>query len=135
MKIYFAGSIAGGRDDKEVYSQIILLLQKHGEVLTEHVGDINLTSSGEDFPDTYIYERDVSWVKESDVIVADVSMPSLGVGYELAYAESLNKKIICLYREGSPKRVSSMISGNKNLILKTYKAIEDLPEIFKEFFS
>jgi nucleoside 2-deoxyribosyltransferase len=135
MKIYFAGSISGGRDDKEVYLKIISLLKNYGEVLTEHIGDSEMTSDGEDLPDDFIYERDMGWLRSSDVIVAEVSTPSLGVGYEIASALNLNKKIICLYREGAPKRVSSMLTGNKNLLVKNYKTTQDLPEILREFFQ
>ena len=45
MKIYFAGSIRGGRNDKELYSQIIRHIQKYGEVLTEHIGNEFLSNS------------------------------------------------------------------------------------------
>lgn len=38
MKIYFAGSIRGGRDDASIYARLIEELKTHGEVLTEHVG-------------------------------------------------------------------------------------------------
>ncbi len=44
MKIYFAGSICGGRDDKELYLEIIKKLTSFGTVLAEHVGDKNLSS-------------------------------------------------------------------------------------------
>ena len=46
MKIYFAGSIRGGRDDKELYLEIINLLGKYGKVLTEHIGDKTLSAMG-----------------------------------------------------------------------------------------
>ncbi|MEM7514802.1 MAG: nucleoside 2-deoxyribosyltransferase, partial [Bacteroidota bacterium] len=48
MNIYFAGSIRGGRDDKELYLEIIQLLTEYGTVLTEHVADPSLTSWGEE---------------------------------------------------------------------------------------
>lgn len=136
MKIYFAGSIRGGRDNKEFYSKIITLLKNYGEVLTEHIGDHKLTALGEaDFSDEHIYERDMAWLKEADVLVADVTIPSIGVGYEIAYAEILNKKILCLYKEEAEKIISGMINGNKNLIVKTYKTVNNLSEILKEFFK
>ncbi|MEZ4526596.1 MAG: hypothetical protein R2941_11810 [Desulfobacterales bacterium] len=43
MKIYFAGSIRGGRDDVEIYRKLIAFLKSFGQVLTEHVGDTGLT--------------------------------------------------------------------------------------------
>ena len=48
LNIYFAASIRGGRDQAEIYAQICELLSQHGTVLTEHIGDTSLTSSGED---------------------------------------------------------------------------------------
>lgn len=45
-KIYFAGSIRAGRNDAEVYAKIVTFLRKHGSILTEHVGDPNLTEKG-----------------------------------------------------------------------------------------
>lgn len=39
MKIYFAGSIRGGRKDAGLYKKIIDYLGKYGEVLTEHIGN------------------------------------------------------------------------------------------------
>lgn len=136
MKIYFAGSIRGGRGDQEIYSKIIDFLKNYGTVLTEHVGDPALSAMGsQGMTEEEIYDRMVAWIKESDIIVAEVSTPSIGVGYEIALSESLHKKIVCLYREGSEKRISAMVSGNKNLILKIYKTTEDLPGILKEFFE
>ncbi len=135
MKIYFAGSIRGGREDQEIYFKIISLLQKHGQVLTEHVGDPNLSVHGEVLEIEYIYNRDVNWIKESDFLVAEVSTPSIGVGYEIGYAEALGKKVICLYRIGSEKRISGMIEGNRNILVKNYQNIEELPQIFEEFLK
>ncbi|MEX1014904.1 MAG: nucleoside 2-deoxyribosyltransferase, partial [Candidatus Paceibacterota bacterium] len=81
MKIYFAGSIRGGRDDKDLYFEIIKLLGNYGEVLTEHIGDSNLSVSKEgDSGDRYIYNRDMIWLNEADIVIAEVTTPSLGVG-------------------------------------------------------
>lgn len=136
MKIYFAGSIRGGRDDKDLYLSIIEELRKYGTVLTEHVSNKNLTDQGEtEFTVEYIFERDVSWLKECDIVVAEVTTPSLGVGYEVGLAESMNKKIICFYRKLEGKSLSAMISGNKLIRLYEYKTIDDIENILKEFLK
>jgi nucleoside 2-deoxyribosyltransferase len=97
MKIYFAGSIRGGRDDQNIYFELIKILSQYGTVLTEHVGRADLTARGEDaLSDKYIYERDIEWIEECDFVVAEVTKVSLGVGYEIGYAESKAKKILCL---------------------------------------
>lgn len=127
LKIYFAGSIRGGRDDKDLYRKIIELLQNYGEVLTEHVGSRTLSALGEDGPtDSYIFERDVAWLKECDVVVAEVTNPSLGVGYELGLAQGLKKKVICLYRPSAERRLSAMVGGNSNFKVIEYQDLEDL---------
>ena len=72
-----------------------------GQVLTEHVGDQNLRNLGEkgsQDKDTAIYNRDIKWLQSADAIVAEVTSPSIGVGYELGIAEKLKKPILCLYR-------------------------------------
>lgn len=46
MKIYFAGSIRAGREDAHLYARIVAILKKYGTVLTEHVGNPNLSISG-----------------------------------------------------------------------------------------
>ncbi len=134
-KIYFAGSIRAGRESADLYAEIIKRLNENYQVLTEHVGSKTLTSFGEqDHTDEFIYERDIAWLAESDVIVADVSYPSLGVGYELAFAEKLNKQIICIYREQEGKRLSAMIAGNKNFTLIKYTDATVVSEI-KDFIK
>jgi len=136
MKIYFSGSIRAGREHQEHYAKIIGLLGKYGKILTEHIGDPKLSAQGElNITDDEIYERDMRWLKESDIVVADVSVPATGVGYEIAYAEILGKKVLCLYYGDAEKKISGMISGNRNLTVKTYKTAEDLERIFNEFFK
>ena len=102
MKIYFAGSIRGGRTDAPVYRAMIEYLSVFGEVLTEHVGDMALSEAGDDGPDDrYIHDRDMAWLSACDCLVAEVSVPSLGVGYELGYAVAMNKPVLCLCRAES----------------------------------
>lgn len=135
MKIYFAGSIKGGREDKDLYAQIIGLLRNYGAVLTEHIGDKNLSDGGEDFLPDYIYKRDMQWLREADVLVAEVTTPSLGVGYEIGKFEDRGKPILCLFRKESGRALSSMIAGNDNITVEKYKTIEDIASIFQKFFK
>jgi nucleoside 2-deoxyribosyltransferase len=135
MKIYFAGSIRGGRNDKELYAKIILELGKYGTVLTEHVGNLDLTQSGEDKSSEDIFKRDMSLLNQADYIVAEATTPSLGVGYELGIAETLGKAILCLFREGAGKRLSAMIAGNKAVRTVRYERFEEIPKILERFFT
>lgn len=135
-KIYFAGSIRGGRNDQEIYFSIIKELAKYGSVLTEHLGSKELGIEGEHAKtDTFIFERDMDWVSEADVIVAEVSTPSLGVGYELGQAQAMGKKILCLYRPSEGKRLSAMVSGNVYMQVEEYQSIEDVIQLFNSYFA
>jgi len=135
MRIYFSGSIRGGRSCEDVYLKIINCLKKYGEVLTEHVGRKETSYLGEKgMSDEDIYNRDISLIKEADVLVAEVSTPSLGVGYEIAKAEELGKSILCLY-DADNKNVSAMVKGNKNILLKEYCSSEELCEHIDNYFN
>jgi nucleoside 2-deoxyribosyltransferase len=135
MKIYFAGSIRGGRDDKNTYLAVIKLLSHYGTILTEHVGNKDLTDSGEILNDAEIYKRDIGWLTEADFIVAEVTTPSLGVGYEIAKAEDMRKRVLCIHRPNADRKLSAMIAGAHNLTNKEYRTIEDLKSVFDEFLK
>ena len=136
MKIYFAGSIRGGRGEAPVYEEIITSLGSFGEVLTEHVGDPLLSEKGDDGPDDrHIHDRDIAWLSECDLVVAEVTAPSLGVGYELGIAVSLNKPVLCLYRPVSEWPISAMIAGSPGIKTATYSSMDDAKRIIREFIS
>lgn len=138
MKIYFAASIRGGRDDINLYIDLINFLKQHGEVLTEQVADAMIGEAGEqDLSVETIYDRDIEWMKEADIVIAEVSTPSLGVGYEIAKAEEMGKPVVCMYRVIAEKVLSAMIAGNKNVKLIKYRELPELmmqlQEVFKEY--
>ena len=129
MNIYFSGSIRGGRDDAHIYKEIILYLRKFGRVLTEHVGDESLKSTGEISKDNHaIHDRDLELLLESDIIIAEVTNPSLGVGYEIAKAIEYKKKVFCIYRNLDNKPISAMILGSNDLICFEYSDLDSLKD-------
>lgn len=130
-KIYFGASISGGRGDQAVYGQIIALLKQHGTVLTEHFGDASLTAAGENLSDCDIHDRDLNWLQDADVLVAEVTTPSLGVGYEIGRAVEWGKRIICLYRPSPSRRLSGMIAGCAGVTVIEYADVLDLEQPLK----
>lgn len=77
----------------------------------------------------------MKWVAEADVLVAEVTTPSLGVGYEIGKAEGLGKKILCLYRPVEGRLLSGMISGNPHLRVEEYAEVSEVPAILEKFFK
>jgi hypothetical protein len=134
MKIYFAGSIRGGRADAALYNEIVQHLKTHGEVFTEHVGDTELGVLGQDIGDQNIHDRDLDWLKASDYLIAEVTTPSLGVGYEIGKATEWGKPVLCLYRPTEGRSLSAMISGSNAVTLKQYQSPTELKEIFENYF-
>lgn len=125
-KIYFAGSIRGGRNDQKLYSEIIEEIKKTDTVLTEHIGvsTINVHEN-EKTQEQEIYNQDTAWLKECDLVIAECTNPSLGVGYELAYAESLNKPVYIFY-DHTKTQLSAMLNGNTYFHILPYKTKEEL---------
>ena len=135
MKIYFAASIRGGRKDQNKYSELIGFLSSKVEVLTEHVGDLSLGQTGEqDFTDKEIYQRDLEWLESADAVIAEVTNPSLGVGYELGVAEKLGKPVLCLFDDSDHNRnLSAMISGNHKITTFHYTSLDQAKEEIVSF--
>ena len=123
MKIYFAASIRGGRKDQNKYNELIRFLSSKVEVLTEHVGDSCIEQTGEhDLSDKEIYQRDLEWLQSADAVIAEVTNPSLGVGYELGIAEKFGKPILCLFDDTDHNcNLSAMISGNHKITTFHYR--------------
>ena len=121
MKIYFAGSIRGGRDDAAIYMELVDELARHGEVLTEHVA----TVGEEDLSDEEIFARDVGWLISCDAVVAEVTTPSLGVGWEIGVAQERDIPVLCLYRPGAGRRLSAMLSGNAGVTAVEYTEVRE----------
>lgn len=136
MKIYFAGSIRGGRKDAALYNELITHLGNYGEVLTEHIGELKMTHPGDDGPsDRFIHDRDMEWLIRSDVIVAEVTTVSMGVGYEIGRAVEMGKKVLCLYRPGTGKNLSAMIGGSPQLELVKYFTTEEAKKSIDFFLN
>ena len=82
-----------------------------------------------------VYARDIRWITECDMLLAEVSTPSHGVGYEIGYALSLGKKVLCLYRKG--RKVSKMILGNPHskLTIHPYETPEQAVQLLSNYLS
>ena len=136
VQIYFSGSIAGGRDNLPIYQHIVTRLKSLGHsVPTEHVADPDVLAAERVVSPRDVYERDVAWIDESEALIAEVSTPSLGVGYEIGYALQRGLPTLCVYREGL--FVSKMITGNPSphLTLATYRDEDELDRHVDEFLS
>jgi len=132
MELYFCGSIRGGRDDADLYAELIEELSTHGTVLTEHVG---AAEPEEDLADGAIHDRDVEWLGAADAVVAEVTTPSLGVGYELGRAVAAGTPTLALYRPTGEHELSAMIRGAGDVEVVEYTDLDVAAGAMADFLS
>jgi len=136
MKIYFSCPITGGRTDQQIYADMVDHLIANGhEVLTAHLAQAGIEDQEHSAPAREVFRRDVAWVHDCDVVIAEVSTPSHGVGYEIALGLFLIKPVLCCFREGG--RVSKMIVGNDHPCLSVveYQTAADVCQQIDDFLA
>lgn len=143
-EIYFGGSIRGGRADADLYGQIIEYLKYHGKVLTEHIGDKTLSATGEaNKTSEFIHDRDMDWLGIVKKVVAEITHPSLGVGYEIGrvvernswVSESDKKRILCLYRSSIDRQFSLLRGGCGGFSPAEYGSVAEACAIIDNFMD
>jgi hypothetical protein len=134
-KVYFACSVRGGRDDAAIYAHIVTLIKPFAKVLTEVFTDGNLTPMGGNGTVEAIRKQDMIWLQKADAVIAEVTSPSLGVGFELATAEQLGKPILALYRPQEGRRLSAVIAGSPHIEILVYNEVDELELPIQEFVA
>ncbi len=129
MKVYFACSIRGGGDTSNYIAIVDAIKSTGATLMSEIFVHDALNLGGSPLPEEQIYERDINMIKECDVVIAEVTNPSLGVGYELGFAETLHKPILCLSDTHSDKKLSAMVTGNPYNRVENYSSSTIEPTI------
>ena len=136
MNIYFACSITGGREFERIYQDLMAALLGDGhEIPTAHLAESNVIALEAVTPAREVYERDVIWIRKADVLIAEVSAPSHGVGYEIGFALQVGKPVLCIHQEG--RKISKMISGNPHprLTVQAYKEPQEAIRLARDFIN
>ena len=136
MNIYFACSITGGREFEPVYQAIVqALIEDQHVVPTAHLAESGVMALEAMVPPREVYMRDVAWIRGCDALIAEVSLPSHGVGYEIAFALGLGKPVLALHSK--ERIISKMISGNSdtNLSVKSYRSPKEATLQIRKFLN
>jgi 2'-deoxynucleoside 5'-phosphate N-hydrolase len=136
LNIYFACSITGGREFEPVYQAVVQAMLADGhEVPTSELAESSIQELELCIAPEEVYSRDVAWIRAADALVAEVSTPSHGVGYEIGYALGLGKPVFACHRRD--RRISKMLSGNPdgNLALGEYAELEEAVQIVRTFLA
>ena len=85
-------------------------------MLTKHLLDDNVDTAESRLTEREVYERDIEWLEACDVLVADASGSSFGVGFEVGYvlgrSDNFRQHVLLLYRTDRQPFISRLISGN-----------------------
>ncbi|AKB52472.1 deoxynucleoside 5'-monophosphate N-glycosidase [Methanosarcina barkeri str. Wiesmoor] len=133
-KIFLSGSIRGGRQLLGTYRFMFDTLEEAGaEVLSWHVADPELEKTEMRMTEEEIYARDMGLLLKSDALIAEVTVPSTGVGYEICRALVQRIPVLCLYSPDAS--VSAMVLGNPDHLLdaRAYPDKASLKKIITEF--
>jgi len=136
MNIYFACSLTGGRGFESIYQSIVKDLLENGyNVPTAYLADSTAPVREASIGPLEVYARDTKWIRECDVLIAEVSVPSHGVGYEIGFALELSKPVLAVSQSGL--KVSKMITGNPdpNLTIAAYTTPDEALEQVRQFLN
>jgi len=135
MKIYFGFTVAGDRSTVETARRIVQLLEELGhEVLTRHLVSENAWAADRLISPQEVYRRDMTWLQQCDLFLAEVSGSSFGLGFEAGYLlGATTKKVILFYRLEPKEKISLLITGNthSNCTLVPYSSTAEVETFIK----
>ncbi|HTI39783.1 MAG TPA: nucleoside 2-deoxyribosyltransferase [Vicinamibacterales bacterium] len=133
MNIYLACTVRGDRGAVTALRALARDLEAAGHtILTRHLLEDNVEAAEARLSERQVYDRDIEWLNAADVLVADASGSTFGVGFEvgwvLANADRTNKRVLLLYQADRRDAISRMIVGNghSRCAVLVYTSAEDL---------
>jgi len=133
MQIYLACTVRGDREAIAGLRALAANLESAGHtILTKHLLHDDVETAEAALTERAVYERDIEWLTACDVLIADASGSSFGVGFEVGYvlgrADRTNQRVLLLYRGDRRDRISRMIVGNAHPRCRTlaYRDAADL---------
>jgi nucleoside 2-deoxyribosyltransferase len=139
MMVYLACTVRGDRGGVGAARRIAARLEAAGHrILTSHLLDDDVDQAESSLSSEAVFERDLRWLDACDLLVAEASGSSYGVGFEVGYilgrAATTGQRVLLLYDAARGSSVSRMISGNRHpacsvLAYETPEQIDDFLEI------
>jgi 2'-deoxynucleoside 5'-phosphate N-hydrolase len=133
MTIYLACTVRGDRGAVAGLRGLVAALESAGHtVLTKHLLDDNVDGAESALSERAVYERDLQWLEACDMLIADASGSSFGVGFEVGYvlgrSDRAETRVVLLYRADRRDQISRLIVGNAHPRCRTlaYRDADDL---------
>jgi 2'-deoxynucleoside 5'-phosphate N-hydrolase len=130
MKIYFGFTVAGDRSSLGVARKMVEILRTMGhQVLTHHLLQDDAWEVDRRIPPKEVFDRDMKWLEECDLFMAEVSGSSFGLGFETGYLlGATTKKVVLFYRRDLEGKLSLLITGlaHANCQVVPYSAFDEV---------
>jgi 2'-deoxynucleoside 5'-phosphate N-hydrolase len=125
VRIYLACTVRGDRGAAGITRALADAVEGMGHtVLTRHLlaDDPDLDEAR--LSERAVYERDVRLLESADLLIAEASGSSYGVGFEVGYvlgrSDTTGQRVLLLYDGERRGRVSRLIVGNTHPACTTY---------------
>lgn len=142
MRVYLACTVRGDRGGVAAGRVINEGLRRHGhDVLTTHLLADDVNESEALLSEDQVYCRDIEWLSSCDVLVAEASGSSYGVGFEVGYvigrAATTGQRVVLVYDATRRSAISRLITGNCDSACTTfgYRSLEDLAAFIEQRFG
>jgi len=142
VNIYLACTVRGDRGAVAVLRQVADLLETAGHtVLTRHLLDDNVDSAESALSEREVFTRDLEWLTAADVLIAEASGSSYGVGFEVGYvlgkSDLTDQRVLLLYNASRRSAVSRLIVGTDHprCTVRGYEHAADLLPVVTRFLA
>jgi nucleoside 2-deoxyribosyltransferase len=135
-EVFFSCSMRGGfgRVAQEELRKIPDIIEELGMVvISRHQTSERFVENESRLTDKEIHDRDYRWLKDADMVIAEITNPSLGVGAEIADAVNLGIPVLCVYKSDYEHLISAYIRGKAGVMCRAYSDHDELKEVIREF--
>jgi nucleoside 2-deoxyribosyltransferase len=135
-RVFFSCSMRGGfkRLAQEELRKIPDIIESLDlELISKHQTSENFMESESRLTEREIHDRDYQWLQEADLVIAEITNPSLGVGAEIADAVHFGIPVLCVYKKEYELQISAYVRGKAGVVCRAYSDYDDLKEGIREF--
>lgn len=122
LSVYFTASTPADSNFISTYKKIVQLLRNNRIISGKQITSISSLKHDKQLTPVEIFTRQKKLIERADLVVAEVTKPSLGVGGEIVYALTHNIPVLALIAEANDDTLSPMLLGNpsENLYIEHY---------------
>ena len=142
MTIYLALTVRGNREALAAGRALSELLQRRGHhVLTTHLLADDADAAERALTERQVYDRDIAWLESADLLIAEASGSSYGVGFEVGYvlgrSAQTGQRVLLVFDESRRPAISRLIPGASHgaCTVRGYTTAEHLVQIVEGYLT